>query len=63
MSATQADSGGMGYLESRMRRIVTLYLPIAAFLVVLLFPFYWMAITFSYFGLQRRAWQQGGADK
>jgi multiple sugar transport system permease protein len=45
MSATQADSGGMGYLESRMRRIVTLYLPILAFLVVLLFPFYWMAIT------------------
>ena len=45
MSATQTDSGGMGYLESRMRRIVTLYLPILAFLVVLLFPFYWMAIT------------------
>jgi multiple sugar transport system permease protein len=45
MSAKQADSSGMGYLDSRMRRIVTLYLPIAAFLVVLLFPFYWMAIT------------------
>jgi len=45
MSAKQADSSGMGYLDSRMRRIVTLYLPITAFLVVLLFPFYWMAIT------------------
>ncbi|HEX7557942.1 MAG TPA: carbohydrate ABC transporter permease [Usitatibacter sp.] len=45
MSAPQADSGGMGYLESRMRRIVTLYVPILAFLAVLLFPFYWMAIT------------------
>jgi multiple sugar transport system permease protein len=45
MSAGPADSGGMGYLESRMRRIVTLYLPITAFLIVLLFPFYWMAIT------------------
>jgi multiple sugar transport system permease protein len=45
MSASQTDSGGMGYLDSRMRRIVTLYLPIMAFLVVLLFPFYWMAIT------------------
>jgi multiple sugar transport system permease protein len=45
MSATPTDTGGMGYLESRMRRVVTLYLPIAAFLVVLLFPFYWMAIT------------------
>jgi multiple sugar transport system permease protein len=39
------DSVGMGYLDSRMRRIVTVYLPIAAFLFVLLFPFYWMAIT------------------
>ncbi|MGZ5047731.1 MAG: carbohydrate ABC transporter permease [Usitatibacter sp.] len=45
MSASQTDSGGMGYLDSRMRRIVTLYVPITAFLVVLLFPFYWMAIT------------------
>jgi multiple sugar transport system permease protein len=45
MSASQADSGGMGYLETPMRRIVTLYLPIAVFLFVLLFPFYWMAIT------------------
>jgi multiple sugar transport system permease protein len=45
MSAKQADSSGMGYLDSRMRRIVTLYLPILAFLIVLLFPFYWMAIT------------------
>jgi len=45
MSATRADSAGMGYLESRTRRIVTLYLPILAFLFVLLFPFYWMAIT------------------
>ncbi len=39
------DSQGMKYLESSRRRIVTLYLPLAAFLFVLLFPFYWMAIT------------------
>ena len=26
-------------------------------------PFLLAAIMFSYFGLQRRAWQQGGADK
>ncbi len=39
------DSVGMGFHETRMRRFVTLYLPILAFLVVLLFPFYWMAIT------------------
>ena len=47
MTATPdtVDSAGMGFHETRMRRFVTLYLPIAAFLVVLLFPFYWMAIT------------------
>ena len=33
------DSQGMKYLESSRRRIVTLYLPLAAFLFVLLFPF------------------------
>ena len=38
-------SGGMDYLTSLPRRVVTVYVPIAAFLVVLLFPFYWMAIT------------------
>jgi len=35
----------MAYLESVPRRIVTLYLPLAIFLFVLLFPFYWMGIT------------------
>ena len=39
------DSQGMKYLESTKRRLLTLYLPLAAFLFVLLFPFYWMAIT------------------
>jgi multiple sugar transport system permease protein len=39
------DVQGMRYLESRTRRLVTLYLPLGAFLFVLLFPFYWMAIT------------------
>jgi len=42
---TTADSTGMAYLESLPRRVVTVYLPLAAFLFVLLFPFYWMAIT------------------
>ena len=32
------DSQGMKYLESTKRRLVTLYLPLAAFLFVLLFP-------------------------
>ena len=44
-AAATADSGGMGFLETRQRRIVTVYLPLCAFLFVLLFPFYWMAIT------------------
>jgi multiple sugar transport system permease protein len=39
------DTEGMGYLDSRMRRLVTVYLPLAIFVFVLLFPFYWMAIT------------------
>ena len=36
---------GMDYLESIPRRLVTLYLPLGVFVIVLLFPFYWMTIT------------------
>jgi multiple sugar transport system permease protein len=36
---------GMSYLESLPRRLVTLYLPLVIILIVLLFPFYWMALT------------------
>jgi len=39
------DSEGMNYLVSLPRRVVTVYVPIGAFLIVLLFPFYWMVIT------------------
>ena len=39
------DTQGMNYLVSVPRRIVTVWLPLIAFLIVLLFPFYWMAIT------------------
>ena len=39
------DNSGMGYLDSPMRRLVTLYLPLGVFVFVLLFPFYWMATT------------------
>jgi multiple sugar transport system permease protein len=50
MAATEAqqaagDEGGMGYLQSLPRRVVTIYLPLLIFVFVLLFPFYWMAIT------------------
>ncbi len=39
------DTVGMGFLDTRMRIFVTAYLPLIVFLIVLLFPFYWMAIT------------------
>jgi multiple sugar transport system permease protein len=47
MSAKEStiDQGGMGYLDTRGRKLVTVYLPLAIFLFVLLFPFYWMVIT------------------
>ena len=41
----QTHSEGMEYLVTARRRWVTLYLPLAVFVFVLLFPFYWMAIT------------------
>jgi multiple sugar transport system permease protein len=39
------DSEGMSYLESLPKRLVTLYLPLGIILIILLFPFYWMALT------------------
>ena len=44
-SVRSDDSDGMSYLESLPRRLVTLYLPLFVILIVLLFPFYWMALT------------------
>jgi multiple sugar transport system permease protein len=43
--AKNDDSEGMSYLESLPQRLVTLYLPLFILVVILLFPFYWMAIT------------------
>jgi multiple sugar transport system permease protein len=40
-----ADTGGMGYLDSLQRKLLTTYVPLGIFLFVLLFPFYWMVIT------------------
>ena len=31
--------------DSRTRRVVMLYVPLACFVLILLFPFYWMAVT------------------
>jgi multiple sugar transport system permease protein len=39
------DSMGMSYLVSLPKRVVSVYLPLFVFVVVLLFPFYWMTIT------------------
>ena len=45
-SSPAADrSEGMSYLETLPRRLVTLYLPLAIILIILLVPFYWMALT------------------
>ena len=45
-SSPLADhSEGMSYLQTLPRRLVTLYLPLSVILIVLLFPFYWMALT------------------
>ncbi|WP_079210821.1 carbohydrate ABC transporter permease [Brucella pituitosa] len=43
--AVSDDTQGMSYLNRLPRRVVTIYLPLALFVFVLLFPFYWMAIT------------------
>jgi multiple sugar transport system permease protein len=44
-SAATADSTGMKYLDTLSWRTVTVYIPLALFLFVLLFPFYWMGVT------------------
>ncbi len=44
-TAGTTDMGGMDFLESTPRKLVAVYLPLFGFLFVLLFPFYWMAIT------------------
>ncbi|MBU70361.1 MAG: sugar ABC transporter permease [Cupriavidus sp.] len=43
--ASANEQQGMDYLQSVPRRWVTLYIPLGVFVFVLLFPFYWMAIT------------------
>jgi multiple sugar transport system permease protein len=39
------ESVGMEFLETTRRKWVVVYIPLLVFLIVLLFPFYWMAIT------------------
>src|SRR5918997_2463736 len=46
VSAAMSDeSVGMSYLDRLPRRLVVVYLPLALFVFVLLFPFYWMTVT------------------
>ncbi|MGF1625380.1 MAG: carbohydrate ABC transporter permease [Alphaproteobacteria bacterium] len=40
----QAQAGPLNW-ESVPRRVITVYIPLALFILVLLFPFYWMAVT------------------
>jgi multiple sugar transport system permease protein len=44
-AAVSDESVGMSYLDRLPRRLVVLYLPLALFVFVLLFPFYWMTVT------------------
>jgi multiple sugar transport system permease protein len=45
MSDQLHERSGMDYLQTLPRRWITIYIPVLVFLVVLLFPFYWMAMT------------------
>ncbi len=44
-TTSATDSTGMDYLLTLPRRVVTVYIPLAIFVFVLLFPFYWMTLT------------------
>ena len=44
-TSLEDDSQGMSYLDTVRSRWVTVYIPLAIFVFVLLFPFYWMVIT------------------
>jgi multiple sugar transport system permease protein len=45
MDKNDTDTQGMDFLQKMPRRVVTVYIPLAIFVFVMLFPFYWMAIT------------------
>ena len=45
MKQQDNDSQGMSFLDTMPRRVVTVFIPLGIFVFVLLFPFYWMAIT------------------
>jgi multiple sugar transport system permease protein len=45
VAITEPEGPAVMSWDSRGRRFVTVYLPLACFMIVLLFPFYWMGIT------------------
>lgn len=45
MKQPDNDTQGMSFLDTMPRRVVTVFIPLGIFVFVLLFPFYWMAIT------------------
>ena len=45
MAQTEDNTAGLDRFESLPRRILIVWLPLFVFVFVLLFPFYWMAIT------------------
>ncbi len=45
MKQDELPAQSMDYLESLPRRVVTVYVPLVLFLILLLFPFYWMVVT------------------
>jgi multiple sugar transport system permease protein len=45
LAAKEATTSGLSRYDSRLRRFMTVTLPLSTFVVVLLFPFYWMGIT------------------
>ena len=44
-AASEPERTGAISWDSRLRRVMTLHLPLAMFVFVLLFPFYWMTLT------------------
>jgi multiple sugar transport system permease protein len=42
---TEAEGPQILSWDSKARRVVTIYIPLIIFLIVLLFPFYWMTVT------------------
>ena len=44
-AVTESDGPQILTWESSTRRIITIYIPLIIFLIVLLFPFYWMGVT------------------